>query len=46
MRESQEMKGRLRDSETECASLREEKSRLGAAVSMLEAEVKEVSVPS
>ena len=44
MRESQEMGERLRDSEAECAALREEKSGLRVAVSTLEAEVKEVSV--
>ena len=43
LQETQEMKERLRESHSECNSLKEEKVRLEVVVRMLEAEVKEVS---
>ena len=43
LHETQEMKERLRESHSECNSLKEEKVRLEVVVRMLEAEVKEVS---
>ena len=43
LQETQEMKERFRESQSECNSLKEEKVRLEVVVRMLEAEVKEVS---